>query len=79
VEVLSPSTQERDQELKRKVYARYGVREYWLVDPGAGTIQVMGLEDEDFRSLGVYDQGNAVRSQVIPGLALPVTHVFPAE
>ena len=79
VEVLSPSTQGRDRELKRKVYARYGVREYWLVDPAAGTILVMGLEDEDFRSLGVYTQGNAAGSQVIPGLALPVSLVFPVR
>jgi Uma2 family endonuclease len=79
VEVLSPSNQGRDRELKRKVYARYGVREFWLVDPTAGTIQVMGLETEDFRSLGVYTQGGEVRSQVIPGLTLPVSHVFPAE
>lgn len=79
VEVLSPSTQGRDRELKRKVYARYGVREYWLVDPEAGTIQVMGLEAEDFGSRGVYGQGTEVRSQVIPGLTLLVSQVFPAE
>ena len=33
IEVLSPSTRKRDQEVKRLLYARTGVQEYWLVDP----------------------------------------------
>ena len=41
VEILSPATEQRDRELKRKVYAKYGVPEYWLVDPEAESIEVM--------------------------------------
>ena len=33
VEVISPSTTRRDQETKRDLYARYGVRYYWLAHP----------------------------------------------
>ena len=33
VEILSPRTSARDQELKRDLYARSGVREYWHLDP----------------------------------------------
>ena len=33
VEILSPSTADRDRELKLRLYARHGVREYWIVDP----------------------------------------------
>src|SRR6266498_4123278 len=33
VEVLSPSTAERDQDLKMKLYARFAVREFWIADP----------------------------------------------
>jgi Uma2 family endonuclease len=32
VEILSPSTSERDQTLKRKLYESHGVPEYWIVD-----------------------------------------------
>ena len=48
VEILSPATEQRDRELKRKVYAKFGVPEYWLVDPQAESIEVMALEAEDF-------------------------------
>ena len=40
VEILSPSTAARDRTLKRSLYARHGVREFWLVDPKEGTITV---------------------------------------
>ena len=44
VEIRSDSTAERDETLKRKLYAERGVKEYWLVDPEAMTITVLLLE-----------------------------------
>jgi Uma2 family endonuclease len=35
VEILSSSTRRRDEQLKRRLYERTGVREYWLVNPTA--------------------------------------------
>jgi Uma2 family endonuclease len=40
VEVLSPSTARRDRDFKTAIYLRAGVREVWLVDPDAGTVEV---------------------------------------
>jgi Uma2 family endonuclease len=40
VEILSPSTSARDRGDKRKLYARFGVPEFWLVDLEARTIAV---------------------------------------
>ena len=45
VEILSPSTAERDRTFKRALYARYGVREYWLVDPDTGPWTVLLLDE----------------------------------
>ena len=44
VEVLSPSSAKYDKGAKRKIYARTGVQELWLVDPDAKSIQVFDLE-----------------------------------
>ena len=40
VEVLSPSTMKNDRTHKKDVYAKYGVREYWLVNPTDRSIEV---------------------------------------
>lgn len=40
VEIVSPSTSRRDRQLKRSLYDRTGVREYWLVDPDLGVVTI---------------------------------------
>ncbi len=40
VEILSPSTRQRDREIKRQLYDRSGVREYWLVDPQQDVVTI---------------------------------------
>ena len=40
IEILSPSTAARDRNIKRKLYRRQGVAEYWIVDPVARTVEV---------------------------------------
>ena len=76
VEVLSPSTQQQDRALKRKLYAKYGVRELWLVDPESRTNEVLGLEADEFSTRGVYPENTPLVSPLIPGLSLPADQVF---
>ena len=45
VEVLSPSTQTNDLGIKKMIYERNGVREYWLVNPLSKDIYVYKLDD----------------------------------
>jgi len=46
VEILSPSTAPKDLKDKRKLYQRFGVKEYWIVDPIHKTIQVYKLDEQ---------------------------------
>jgi Uma2 family endonuclease len=70
VEILSPSTRDRDQQLKRKLYANYGVREYWLVDPDAGSIEILELGTDPTVPLGTFTGGASIVSRLIPGLSI---------
>jgi len=46
VEILSPSTAHRDRGIKLDLYARSGVRQYWIVDPVEDVVDVWRFEDE---------------------------------
>jgi len=72
-EVHSPSTRARDLNEKADLYARAGVREYWLVDPLVRAITVRAFEagtDTTVRESGV------VRSTILPGFEVDVAELF---
>jgi len=80
VEILSPGTRRRDLGLKRAVYDREGVGEYWIVDPAAQTITALrrprpggGLSD-----IVVYVPASrdALESPLLPGLQIRLRDVF---
>lgn len=77
VEVSSPSTATHDRGRKLSAYARSGVREYWLADPIARTVEVLHLEGDDYRSAGVFRNGALLPTQVIPEFPVAVRHLFP--
>lgn len=54
VEVLSPSTTSRDRGYKKDLYARCGVREYWIVSPSEKSVEVYQLKDADLALYDVY-------------------------
>jgi len=53
-EVLSPSTMRNDKTLKKEVYAKCGVREYWLVDPGSKSMEVYHTDGTGFVLHDIY-------------------------
>ena len=76
VEILSPSTQERDRETKRGVYARFGVKEYWLADMDGRTVNAMELVGGEFVTRAVLDESGEINSPLLPGLSIPVSRIF---
>lgn len=78
VEVLSPSTAERDRIYKRSLYARYGVRECWIVSPEEKTIEVMELSREGPSRFEIYREleKQSLQSLVLPGLSIPLADIF---
>lgn len=54
VEVLSPSTARNDKTRKKDVYARCGVREYWLVSPGDKSVEIYRNSGTEFVFYDIY-------------------------
>ena len=76
VEVLSPSTEARDRGRKMQLLARFGVPEYWIVDPVKNTIEIYLLRASEYEPAGAFDAGQAVRSPTLPNLTFSAARVF---
>jgi Uma2 family endonuclease len=76
IEIISESNRAHDTKLKFDYYERYGVREYWLVDPREQSIAVYVLNDGRYELLGEYRAGEVVQTRVLAGLELDPARVF---
>jgi Uma2 family endonuclease len=78
VEIGSPSTRQRDETIKRHLYERTGVSEYWFVDPELDVVRVYLRAGEKFtrpRELS-HEAGDTLTTPLLPGLALPLSRIF---
>ena len=78
VEILSPSTADYDRTVKRELYERYGVPEYWLVDPYAKTITILRLGADGYNAYAVYGEGDALSSPTLAGFSMNLSELFQA-
>lgn len=76
IEIISPSTAGYDRRQKQDVYARAGVRECWIADPGTRTIETLVLEAGTYRSLGAFQGQATLLSQIVPDLPVRVEQFF---
>ncbi|MBC7105760.1 MAG: Uma2 family endonuclease [Firmicutes bacterium] len=76
VEILSPSTAYYDMKKKARVYARHGVREYWLVDPEERSIEVYRGHEGRFLADQRVEGDGTVRSLVLEGLEVDAARLF---
>ncbi|MCI0697343.1 Uma2 family endonuclease [candidate division KSB1 bacterium] len=79
VEILSPSNWIIDRREKFNIYAKAGVREYWIVNPMVRTIELFVLREGRYELIGKYGVGEAVRSEVLPGFEVNVDEICPEQ
>ncbi|MGI8688191.1 MAG: Uma2 family endonuclease [Thermomicrobiales bacterium] len=79
IEVLSPSTESVDRERKMAVYARYGVQEYWIINPMRQMVSVY-VRDGGLFTLKAEATGNdRVTSDVVTGFQMSAQSIFASE
>jgi len=78
IEIGSPSTRKRDETIKRHLYERAGVSEYWVVDPELDVIRVYRRETERFGRPSELsaEAGDVLTTPLLPGIELPLTRIF---
>ena len=78
VEIASKGTRKRDETIKRRLYERVEVAEYWVVDPEIDVIRVYCREGDRFgrpRELS-REASDVLTTPLFPGLDLPLTRIF---
>ena len=76
IEILSPTTEANDCGPKLKAYARFGVTEYWIVNPTARAIDVYRLSPEGYQLAQTCHQHDTLASPLLPGFTLSVGPIF---
>jgi Uma2 family endonuclease len=73
IEILSPASRRVDLVLKRHLYEKHGVTEYWIVDPEAETVEVLRRRRGHLRP---EPAAAVLATPLLPGLALPLAEIF---
>jgi Uma2 family endonuclease len=78
-EVLSPGTAVLDRKLKRRVYARHGVRHLWILDPVVKTLEVYRLENERCVLVDTFAAEERVRAEPFDQVELDLSALWLPE
>ncbi len=75
VEIISPSNSFKDRNQKRRLYQKFGVKEYWIIDPGNKTLEIYDFSVEDTPILYLVEEGIVI-SKLLPGLSFNFSELF---
>ncbi|KJS17669.1 MAG: restriction endonuclease [Peptococcaceae bacterium BRH_c4b] len=76
IEILSPSTASRDKVEKSRLYYKYGVKEYWIVDPDAKVVEVFTPGEKKWILHEAYRNDEILVSPLLPGLQINLVDIF---
>ncbi|HID52133.1 MAG TPA: Uma2 family endonuclease [Anaerolineae bacterium] len=79
VEVLSPGNARHDRYTKFRLYLEAGVKEYWIADPDACTVDVYVPRGNAYVPLGHFALDGDIQSELFPELRIPVKDIFSFE
>lgn len=78
IEVTSPGAENRRRDLlvKRQLYGKYGVAEYWVIDTDNRQIEVYRLQGQRQESVGTFQNSDELESRLLPDFKLAVNTIF---
>ncbi len=76
IEILSESTAEKDATIKKDLYEKNGVKEYWLVDTWTKSIRVYLLQNGKYAFAKYYERDMVIEVDILKGLTIKLTDIF---
>jgi Uma2 family endonuclease len=79
VEMISPSSVRRDRHEKKALYARFGVKEYWIGDPANQSLEILTLKGRTYELLCSAELKGVLRSNVLPGFEFDLASIIQSD
>lgn len=76
IEILSEATAYKDLVKKKKIYAKFGVKEYWIVDPVERTIELYTLKETAFVLMNSFAKNETFVSTLLHGFTMNLEKIF---
>ena len=78
IEIVSPGSAnvKRDRVAKLQLYSKYGVTEYWIVDPGNRTVDQYVARDSSLTLLETLREEDTLSTSILPGFSCPLSQIF---
>ncbi|MFN3532397.1 MAG: Uma2 family endonuclease [Candidatus Brocadia sp.] len=76
IEIISEYSVYRDMAQKKRLYARFGVKEYWIVIPEEKEIEVHILKDSTYQLHATYSKTDTLESPSLKGLKIELKEIF---
>lgn len=76
VEIVSKGSVIRDYIEKKEDYERFGVKEYWIIDPQNEALQVLTLENNKFKAYSTAEEEGSVKSKILEGFEIQWSSIF---
>lgn len=76
IEIVSENSAYRDIVQKKNLYARFGVKEYWIVIPETEEIEIYMLEENHYQLYKTYRKNESLESPVLKGLRMELNNIL---
>lgn len=76
LEIISPSSYYRDSVQKKELYERFGIKEFWVVDPANKVIEVFVLEGKKYVLYSFKSEEGKINSNAISGFEADLKDIF---
>ncbi|NCD34897.1 MAG: Uma2 family endonuclease, partial [Spartobacteria bacterium] len=76
IEILSPSSLRHDRMVKTALYAKFGIKEYWIVTPFPCMVEIYLLQGEHYALWNTFGNEDTLTSPSFPDLQIDLNDVF---
>ncbi len=76
IEIISPGNLKQDRVEKKEIYERFGVPEFWLIDPTYQTAEIFKMKDNVYELVAFLEMEGKLTSDLLPGFEMDVNNLF---